>query len=228
MRYKFEQNEVENFQLNESALITRIIEWWKKHGRDYPWRNTADPYKIFVAEYMLQRTTPGHVLKVYEDFLTRYPTLTNAAAALESEFEKVLYPLGMKHRVALFKKSFEKLVEECGDFIPKDLDTLLKLPGVGPYTARAVMCFAFGKDLALLDVNIMRVLGRVLNIKSVKKRPHTDKDFWKRIDSLVPEGKGRDFSLALIDLAALICRRKKPSCEACPVGNWCFYYGREV
>lgn len=205
-------------------VIRKIIEWWKENGRDYPWRRTADPYKVFVAEFMLQRTTPGHVLNVYEDFLIRYPIPEKVSSSSETEFEMTLYPLGMRHRAMTFKSALEKLMNEYAGAIPEGIDKLLELPGVGLYTARAVMCFAFGKDFALVDVNSMRVLGRALNLKSEKRRPHTDYDFWGKIDCLVPDGRGREFNLALIDFAALVCRRRKPSCKSCPVSIECRNY----
>jgi A/G-specific adenine glycosylase len=209
-------------------FVERVLEWFEENGRDYPWRRTSDPYRVFVAEYMLQRTTPGHVLKVYEDFLRRYPSSAHVARAPASEISEVLYPLGMKHRAPLLKRALEKVEAEYGGRMPEDLDDLMTLPGVGPYTARAVMCFAYGRDLALVDVNVMRVLGRALGLRSDKKRPHTDDGFWNRVDGMIPAGRGREFNLSIIDLAALVCRRKKPNCGNCPAAAVCMSFKGRV
>lgn len=206
-----------------ASFVQLLLDWFGKNGRDYPWRRTTDPYRVFVAECMLQRTTPGHVVAVYEEFLKRYPTPQAAASASDSDISGLLKHLGLKHRWPLFKKALDKIAGEYGGRIPDDADALVGLPGVGPYTARAVLCFAHGRDLALVDVNVVRVLERALGLRSGKKRPHTDQGFWKEVDGLVPTGRSREFNLALIDLAALICRRGVPKCLLCPVSRVCTY-----
>lgn len=208
-------------------FVMKAIDWFNNNGRQYPWRTTRDPYSIFAAEYMLQRTTPGHVLKVYSNFINKYPTPKDIISTPTDEIEKLLNPLGIKRRAILFKKAMEIVEVEHAGNIPNDFETLLKLPGVGVYTARAVMCFAYGSNLSLVDVNVLRILGRALDYKSTKKRAHTDKDLWVRIDTIIPEGCSREFNLALIDLASLVCRRNKPLCGVCPIEASCNYFGKE-
>lgn len=198
-----------------------LLDWFGLNGRRYPWRESAIPYRVFVAECMLQRTDPGHVVAVYDEFLRRYPTPESAFQAPDKEFRELMRPLGLAQRSMLLKKALGEVVEGYDGKIPCTEDALVGLPGVGLYTARAVLCFAYGWDLALIDVNTVRVLDRVLGLRSARARPHTDRDLWKAVDTIVPTGHGRELNLAMIDFAALVCSRRSPKCRECPITTTC-------
>jgi len=198
-----------------------LLEWYAESARSYPWRETTEPYHIFVAEFMLQRTSPGHVVPVFREFLKRYPTTQAAAEASKEEMEEVLTPLGLGHRIELLQTALRHLAGEYDGRIPRDYESLVSLPGVGPYKARAVLCFAYGEDLGLVDVNVVRVLGRALDLVSTRSRPHMDRELWSTVDAMIPCGRAADFNLALIDLGALVCRVRKPCCSRCPVLSIC-------
>jgi A/G-specific adenine glycosylase len=174
-----------------------------------------------MAEIMLQRTTPGHVVPVYRRFQYCYPTAQRLAAAEQSEVLLLLEPLGLPRRFVLIHRLAEALTEHWGGCPPDDFESLTRLPGVGPYTARAVMCLAYGRDVAMPDVNAIRVVSRAYGVVSSKKRPHTDHELWSKMDALVPEGGGREFNLALIDLGTMVCKKRSPRCGECPFCGMC-------
>ena len=204
-----------------------LLEWFTRSGRDFPWRRTTDPYCILVAEFLLQQTTAGQAAAVYEQFIGRYPTPELAAEAAESEILSMLRPLGLPHRTRLLLATLRRVVAEHGGRVPESRHDLERLPGVGPYTARAVQCFGYGQDVAVVDVNVIRVLGRVFGLSARTTRPHRDAALRRTIDAMIPPGRGMEFNLSLLDLAALVCTRLRPRCRVCPVLEVC-RYGRTV
>ncbi len=191
--------------LNQAVFLKALLAWHRDHARDFPWRRTREPYPILAAEFMLQQTSAAGVVAVFEDFLRRYPTPDAAANADDATFSELLRPIGLAHRARTFKRALQAVVDRHGGVIPSDVTVLMELPGVGPYTARAVACHAFGQDVAAVDVNVLRVMGRVFGLAATTTRPHRDRSLWRRIDAVVPSGRGRSFNLALLDLAAQVC-----------------------
>jgi len=206
-------------------FIRRLLKWFRENGRTYPWRQTADPYRIFVAEFMLQRTGAQQVLPVYAEFVARYPTWKDAGGADEETLQILLRPLGRVQRYRVFRKALLHVAEHGGR-LSASLRTLLRIPGVGPYTARAVLVFAHKRRLGLFDPNIYRVIGRVFGLASAKRRPHTDPTMWRAVDDLIPRGRSKEMNLALLDFAAAVCRIRKPLCPVCPLNDICDYYRR--
>lgn len=219
--YASEAEQPDTMPPDAPTFVRGVLDWFAANARDYPWRRTRDAYPVLVAEFMLQQTTADQVAAMYQPFLTRYPTPALAAAAPESEIVAMLKPLGLVHRARLLKRALEHVTHEHDGAIPCSLPELLLLPGVGPYTARAVMCFAFGHDLAAVDVNVIRVLGRALGLTAKTTRPHRDRRLWRAVDALIPGGSGRDFNLAMLDFAALVCTHSNPRCASCPVRSVC-------
>jgi len=191
--------------------------------RRFPWRIRTTPYRVLVAELMLQRTGAAQVTPVFKRFLERFPGLLAAAQARATALAKVLFPLGRTDRHRVFRRAFQYLVEEHRGRIPNRLDELLKVPAVGPYTARAVLCFAYRQRLGLLDPNVYRLLQRVFGIVSAKKRFHTDAELWHLVDRLVPTSDVRTFNWALLDIASTLCFRREPRCRQCPLISLCRY-----
>ena len=207
-----------------SAFASRLLEWFRTNRRAFPWRKTRNPYMVLMAEFMLQRTGALQTVPVYTAFGRAFPSVRKAGAASDRELAEILAPLGRTGRVRQLRKALDTIKGEFTGKIPTQEARLLRIPGVGRYTARAVLTFAFGRRYGLFDPNIARVLLRVFGTRSLKRRPHTDPMMWDAVNHLLPPRHVREFNWALLDLAALVCRPRKPQCEQCPVAPLCRYY----
>ena len=197
----------------------RLLKWYHENGRDLPWRRTANPYRILVSEVMLQQTQVDRVIPKYHEFLEKYPTLSDLAAAEPEEVRKTWYPLGYNIRPYRLHSIACEAVERYGGQIPKKRDDLLSLKGIGRYTAGAVQSFAFNKDAPILDTNVMRVLHRIFVGEG---NPKTQKaKLWALAEETIPKGKGYDFNQALMDFGAMVCTARKPYCLLCPMREFC-------
>ena len=208
----------------EFTFARKLLAWYKKNACRFPWRETKDPYKILLAEILLRKTTRNQVKEIFEKLLERYPTLEKLAFAEVKELEGFIKPLGMqKKRARLLKKLAKCIVENYGGSVPEDRHELLKLPGVGVYSANAVLCLAYGKQVPLVDTNVIRVVERVFQIKSEKARARTDPMVWSFVEKLIPKGRAREFNLALLDFANLVCTSRLPRCSICPLREICLH-----
>ena len=216
-------------QAKITGFTERILEWYEHNKRDYLfWRNTKDPYYILVSEMMLQKTTVKQVQNLIKRFLDRFPTPKALANASVEEIRELITPLGMEHKRAVrYKKWAEIVVEKYGGQIPDSEKELLSLPGVGQYMANSVLCLAFGKEVSLLDTNIVRILERVFDIRSDKARARTDKKLWDFVRNITPRGRAREMNLALLDHGALVCTAKNPKHLVCPVRSLCIAYEKD-
>ena len=207
----------------------RLLIWFERNERVFPWRKTRNPYKILLAEIFLRKTDAAKVLGVYEHFIRRYAKLETLVNANERDLEDFLRPLGLYRRRAKELMNLAQIVttKHRGE-IPRSRKELLGLPGVGDYIANAVLCFAFGKDVPLLDTNVIRVVTRVFSFESKKKRVRDDPEIWRIVREMVPKSNSRNFNLAVLDLAATVCLPKKPKCLICPVSLICDYYNKTV
>ena len=209
----------------KSRFAEILLDWWKANKRDFPWRRKKDPYSILIAEMLLRKTTAGQVEKVYIKFLSLYPDPISLASADENELKELLKPLGMENRRAELLKRFGlHIKEKYSGRIPTKLDQLLELPGVGMYAANAVLSLCCSKDVPLLDTNFIRVIHRVFGIASEKSRARCDRKLWEFAEKLIPPGNSKDFNLAVLDFAALVCKARNPKCSECPVKAICQYY----
>ena len=204
----------------------RLLKWYQENGRDLPWRRTANPYKILVSEVMLQQTQVDRVIPKYHEFLEKYPTLNDLAAAEPEEVRKTWFPLGYNIRPYRLHSIACEAVERYGGHIPKKRDDLLSLKGIGRYTAGAVQSFAFNKDAPILDTNVMRVLHRIFLGEGDPKRQKTT--LWALAEETIPRGKGYDFNQALMDFGAMVCTARKPSCLFCPMREFCKAFPVEI
>jgi A/G-specific adenine glycosylase len=199
----------------------RILAWYRRHGRDLPWRRTRDPYEILVSEVMLQQTQVDRVLPKYHEWLDRYPTFAALAAAPESEVVRTWYPLGYNIRPRRLHAIARETVASFDGSLPGDEATLRSFKGIGPYTAGAVMSFAFGKRAAILDTNVARVLYRVF-VGRGDARSHAMKArLWDISRTVLPHKHVFDFNQALMDFGATVCSARKPSCPTCPLASKC-------
>lgn len=196
-----------------------LVDWFQTFGRALPWRHTADPYQVLVAEMLLQQTDARKVVPVFETLVNQYPTATLLAAADRAEIEALIEPIGLHYRA---ERLHRLAVSLAVGGVPSDEHELLKLHGVGRYMARAVMCFAYGQPVGVLDTNVLRILDRVFGIRSERSRPHTDREMWDMVNRLIPTAAAREYNLALLDLAAALCRPTNPKCGECPL-DFCQY-----
>ena len=194
------------------SFTRKLLAWYKRNGRDLPWRDTRNPYAILVSEFMLQQTQVSRVLEYYPRFITRFPTIDALARARPKAVMEQWEGLGYYAR-ARNLHLLAKRVAETGSAIPDDPEELRTLPGVGRYTAGAVACFAYEKPVPAVDTNVKRVLTRVF----------APKDVWALAEKLTPRVGERAwrFNQALMELGALVCTAKKPKCPKCPVRHDC-------
>ena len=202
----------------------RLLAWYRRHGRDLPWRRTREPYRILVSEIMLQQTQVDRVLPKYHQFLDRYPTMEALAAAPVDDVRQLWYPLGYNVRPLRLHAIACEAMARYGGRLPESADTLRSLPGVGRYTAGAILAFAHGRDVAILDTNVRRVLGRVFFGPRRLRRVRGEKAFWDLAEALVPRGRGYDFNQALMDFGATWCTPRRPRCARCPMRAFCATY----
>ena len=202
----------------------RLLAWYGKHGRDLPWRRTRAPYRVLVSEIMLQQTQVDRVIPKYREFLRRYPTLERLARARVTDVRRLWYPLGYNIRPVRLHAIARETVARYGGRLPDTAEDLRRLPGIGRYTAGAILSFAFGRDAAVLDTNVRRVLGRVFWGPRRLGRVRGDNAFWDLAEALVPRGRAYDFNQALMDFGATWCTPRKPKCPPCPMRGFCASY----
>jgi A/G-specific adenine glycosylase len=200
---------------------TALLRWYRRHGRDLPWRTTDDPYHILVSEVMLQQTQVDRVLPKYDEWLRKYPSLEALAAAPEADVVKTWYPLGYNIRPHRLQSIARESVARFGGRLPEDEPTLRSFKGIGAYTAGAVMSFAFRKRAAILDTNVARVLFRVFVGEGDPKSHAMQRHLWAVSRAVLPHKHVFDFNQALMDLGALVCTARKPRCLVCPLARRC-------
>jgi len=203
---------------------TRLLAWYRVHGRDLPWRRTREPYRVLVSEIMLQQTQVDRVVPKYRQFLKRYPTLKRLAAASPEDVRRLWYPLGYNIRPVRLHTIARETLAHYGGRLPARADALRELPGIGRYTANAILTFAYGQDVGVLDTNIRRVLGRVFLGPQRVARVRGEKTYWDLAATLIPRGRGYDFNQALMDFGATWCTPRKPRCGPCPLKRFCASY----
>jgi A/G-specific adenine glycosylase len=199
----------------------RLVHWYARHGRDLPWRHTQDPYRILVSEVMLQQTQVERVLEHYPRFLRRYPSIEALAQSSEFEVREAWEGLGYYARARNLYRAARQLRKEHNGRVPDDPNLIRRLPGIGRYTAGAVLSFAFGKDAAILDTNAARVLARVFAVRRRGARNALQRRLWRLAETVTPAGKADQFNQAIMDLGAMICRVRSPQCPRCPVRTCC-------
>ena len=198
-----------------------LVSWFGKNGRDLPWRRTRDPWRVLVSEVMLQQIQVSRAIPFYERFLERFPTLESLAEAPLADAIRTWGDLGRYRRVVNLHRTARIVVDEHGGVIPSDPDVLVKLPGIGPYTAGAVACFAYEKDVPFFDTNMHRVLHRVFFGPDVPEPAAKAKDVLGLAADLVPPGAGWTWNQAVMEFGALRCTARRPLCETCPLQNSC-------
>jgi A/G-specific adenine glycosylase len=192
-----------------------VLAWGEAHLRDLPWRRTRDPWAILVSEVMAQQTGVDRVVPYYQRFLDRFPTPPACAAAPLGEVLRLWTGLGYNRRAVNLHGCARAVVDDHGGALPPDLAALRALPGVGRYTARAVLAFAFERDVGVVDTNVGRVLARWAG------RPLGAAEAQAQADALVPPGRAWAWNQAVMELGGTVCLRRRPRCASCPVRRSC-------
>lgn len=199
----------------------RLLRWFDAGHRDLPWRHTKDPYRILIAEYLLQRTRIVSGSPYYERFLARFPDVASLAAASEEDVLRAWEGLGYYRRARHLRTAAQAIVRDHGGRIPPDAATLATLPGIGPYTAGAVASIAFGKAVPAVDGNVTRVLSRLFRVEADVTTPAGRTRIDRLARALVPVERPGVFNQALMDLGSTLCLPKSPLCDRCPLGELC-------
>lgn len=192
-----------------------LLEWAEAHRRPLPWRATRDPWAVLVSELMLQQTQVARVEPRYLAFLDRFPTVAACATASPADVIDEWAGLGYNRRAVNLHRCALTVQSEHGGAVPDSLDALLALPGIGPYTARAVLAFAYERDVAVVDTNVARILARW------SARKLRSSEVQARADDLVPVGRSWAWNQGMLDLGATVCTKRTPACERCPVQVVC-------
>jgi A/G-specific adenine glycosylase len=204
-----------------NGLAAQLLAWYADHRRDLPWRRTRDPYHIWVAEVMLQQTQVVTVMPYYERFLARFPTVEALAAASLDGVLKLWEGLGYYARARHLHAAARKVVAEFDGRVPDAMDDLLSLPGVGRYTAGAILSMAYGQDVPALDGNVRRVLSRLFAVEEDVTRGAGQRRLWALAEGLLLPGQAGDLNQALMDLGATVCTPQSPMCDSCPLAEDC-------
>lgn len=209
-------------QLDLAEFHKDLLEWWRRNGRNFPWRNTGKPYQVLISEILLHRTRAEQVRQVYEELMDRFPTVRDLARSDPKEVKHILQTLGLHWRSRLLLKMSREIYQKHAGVVPSSVQDLESLPGVGSYIASAVKCFAFGEAVPLLDTNTLRILGRLFGMK-VTDSSRRGRMFRQIYQNLIDTGHPREFNYAMIDLGALVCTPRNPKCKVCPLSNHCGY-----
>ena len=202
----------------------RLLRWYAAHRRDLPWRRTDDPYHILVSEIMLQQTQVDRVVPKYHEFLRRYPTFESLARARPAEVRRTWYPLGYNIRPSRLQGIARETLARYDGRLPDDSDALRSMPGIGRYTAGAILAFAYRRDAAVVDTNVRRVLGRVFLGPRRLSRLRGQKAMWDLAGAVLPKRRAYDYNQALMDFGATWCTARAPRCHGCTMKELCASY----
>lgn len=205
-----------------AQMVPLLLAWYHDHRRTLPWRSAPTPYHVWLSEIMLQQTRVAAVLEYYRRFLEALPTVQALADAEEDLLLKLWQGLGYYNRARNLQKAARVIVNECGGVFPGNYEDLLKLPGVGEYTAGAIASIAFGEAVPAVDGNVLRVFARVTADEGDITRPETKKRIRSLIQDTMPRSLPGEYNQALMELGALVCLPNgAPECAACPVQSLC-------
>lgn len=198
-----------------------LLAWYDIHARVLPWRSHPSPYSTWVSEVMLQQTQVDTVIPYFERWMQRFPTLESLAAADQTEVLRLWEGLGYYSRARHLHQAAHQVVAQYAGKLPADLKTLLSLPGIGRYTAGAILSIAFDQKQPALDGNIRRVYARITNSSEPLNTTISDKQLWSFTESALPDTRAGDFNQALMDLGAATCTPQNPACDLCPIQSDC-------
>lgn len=208
-------------KVSSGDITKRLLAWYRKHKRPLPWRETSDPYRIWVSEIMLQQTRVETVIPYYKNLLEKFPTIRALAQASADEVLKSWENMGYYARARHLHEAARKMVERFGGTLPDSPKEILSLPGIGEYTAGSILSIAFGKPVPAIDGNAKRVLCRLAAIRKDPNEPSVKRQLHEFAENLIPAEAPGDFNQAVMDLGATICTPGQPLCSSCPLADLC-------
>jgi A/G-specific adenine glycosylase len=207
--------------MTEHPLTTALLKWFERNRRDLPWRETYAPYEVWISEIMLQQTQMERGVKHFRKWRERLPDVHTLAAASEEEVLTLWEGLGYYSRARNLHRAAALVVERHGGRIPETEEELLALPGIGGYTAAAILSIGFGRDVVLVDANVERLFSRQFDIDQPVRTAAVQKELRRRAAELLPQGRAREYNQALMELGGLVCRPRTPLCGECPLRESC-------
>lgn len=213
------ENESLSTSAEEQHFAARLCDWFERSGRALPWRTDYDPYAVWISEIMAQQTQMGRVVEYFRRWMRRFPDVESLAAAHEDEVLKLWEGLGYYGRARNLLRAARAMAGNGG--FPRSPEAIRALPGVGPYTAGAILSVAYNEPVPAVDANVERVFSRIYDLDKPVKLPANQAFIEDRARALIPEGRARVFNQALMELGALVCRPKAPECAECPVEPYC-------
>lgn len=209
-------------------VARRLLAWYGKAGRALPWRQTRDPYRIWLSEIMLQQTTVAAVIPYYERFLQRFPTVAALAAAPLDDVITLWAGLGYYSRARNLHQTARLIVSQWQGRFPKTLNELITLPGIGRSTAGAILAIAFDQPVAILDGNVRRVLVRLFAWQEDPRSSRADRQLWSWSEALTSSENPHDYTQAIMDLGATVCTPRAPDCASCPLAELCLAQAKDL
>lgn len=210
--------------MQDNFFAEEIVRWYHKHQRNLPWRHTRDPYIIWLSEIILQQTRVAQGMPYFHSFIEAFPTVYDLAKAPQDQVLRLWQGLGYYSRARNLHACAQEIVNEHGGEFPRCYQELLRLKGVGEYTAAAIASFAFNETVPVVDGNVYRVLSRVFGIKDDIRSSRGQKRFRKQAEALVPEGEANVYNQAIMEFGALQCTPTNPACLLCPLNSMCYAY----
>ncbi|WP_373522286.1 A/G-specific adenine glycosylase [Aquiflexum sp.] len=214
--------------MNYKAFVHRLLEWYPHNKRDLPWRNTQDPYIIWLSEIILQQTRVAQGLPYFENFLKNYPNVNDLAKAPTEEVMRLWQGLGYYSRARNLHQCAKDIMERYQGEFPNHYEGLLELKGVGSYTAAAIASFAYDEKVAVVDGNVFRVLSRYFGIATDIASSSGKKEFETLANKLIPKENPGEYNQAIMEFGALQCGPKNPDCENCPLKTGCFAQNNQM
>ncbi|PLX73516.1 MAG: A/G-specific adenine glycosylase [Desulfuromonas sp.] len=214
-----EQNQDISFPPGKVA--EQLLAWYGEHGRDLPWRQTRDPYRIWLSEIMLQQTTVSAVIPYYQRFLETFPDVQRLAAAPMEEVLHYWSGLGYYSRARNLHAAAQSVVAESGGWFPDTVEGLMALPGIGRSTAGAIVSIAFDCPAPILDGNVRRVLARLIALQQSPREREAEQQLWRLAEELTSQQRPHDYAQAIMDLGATLCLPRNPLCPDCPLRELC-------
>jgi len=211
-----------------SELQSALLHWFSENSRDLPWRKEYLPYHIWLSEIMLQQTQMERVVRYFKRWIAAFPDIPSLATAEEQEVMRFWEGLGYYSRARNLHKTAEILCSRHDSTLPEDHAALLNLPGIGRYTAGAIMSLAFNRPYPIVDANVERLFSRLFNIETPVKEKSSHAFIWQKAAELIPQGAARYFNQSLMELGAMICKPRNPKCSLCPVRPHCTAFRRNL
>lgn len=206
---------------SEKQIAAALLDWFSSHKRNLPWRETYSPYHVWISEIMLQQTQMERGVDYFKRWIARFPDLASLSTAPQDEVLKLWEGLGYYSRARNLHKAAQIVMDQHGGTLPSSTDALLALPGIGPYTARAIASIAFKQDVCVVDANVERVVSRLYDIEQPIKSRQTQEKIGKFALRILPKGQARDFNQALMEFGSLVCSPRNPACAGCCLAEFC-------